>query len=51
MSGCMATDSGEVWRVVINLRPVLSSVLLRSLLAPSSPIEFAVCSIPCMCRR
>jgi hypothetical protein len=50
MSGCLTTVCGEAWRVVKNLRPVLSPVP-RSLLAPSSPIEFAVCSIPCMCRR
>jgi hypothetical protein len=50
MSGCLAADDIEVRRLVRYFRLGPLSVQ-RSLSTLSFPIEFAVCSIPCMCRR
>jgi hypothetical protein len=50
MSGYLAAHDGKVGGLARHFRPELSSAP-RSLSAPSFPIEFAVCSIPCMCRR
>jgi hypothetical protein len=50
MSGYFAAHDGAVGGLARHFRPEFSSVP-RSLSAPSFPIEFAVCSIPCMCRR
>jgi len=50
MSGYLAARDEKVGGLARHFRPELSSAP-RSLSAPSFPIEFAVCSIPCMCRR